>query len=190
MLIIKFCWFNVCLLRLAALLKNASRKGQTVYVLQLKKSTNSVWAKILLAALSCQDTRTGKWHFKLMKFSWKKCPVSCYIVMCMQDLNVNLFSLYSLALKDRYFLDYLNLINDKNHSKHVKGTFCIHIIIVILTNILDFHVFFLKDCTALILIMRNNVRVDGLCNKFASDKENKPWMDQSLSSTILHQGEE
>lgn len=39
----------------------------------------------------------------------KKCPVSCHIVMCMQDLNVKLFSLYSLALKGQVFPGLLSL---------------------------------------------------------------------------------
>ena len=54
------------------------------------------------------------------------------------------------------------------------------IIIVILTNILDFHVFCLKDRTILILTVRNNVRVDSL-NKFASDKKrtNLEWISHS-----------
>ena len=41
--------------------------------------------------------------------SMKKRPVSCYIVTCMQDLNVKLFSLYSLALKGQVFPGLLNL---------------------------------------------------------------------------------
>lgn len=39
----------------------------------------------------------------------KKCLVPCYIVACMQHLNVKLFSPYSLAPKGQVFPGLLNL---------------------------------------------------------------------------------
>ena len=83
----------------------------------------------------------------------KKCPVPCYIVTCMQDLNDKLFSLYSLALTGQVFpgLRHLNKIMIRTIQSMLKKL-SVLIIVVTLTNFLDFHVFFLQDCTVLYLL--------------------------------------
>ena len=80
MLIIKFCWLNVCLLRLAALLKNASRKGQTVYVLQLHEKVHRQYmSKDTACCIKLPGHTYLQVALQIDEVLMKKCPVSCYI---------------------------------------------------------------------------------------------------------------